>query len=179
MIFGVLLYVAYRRRQQLPLRETVKVLTPEPLGVEEVEYRSVLVVFESDSFSDEAVATAARLAARRRRGIHVLAIVTVPTHLPLDASIEDKEEDAGSKIEQAKIIGGLRVTGHIVRVRPGQEARTIIEEAQDIKAAAIVMPLRYRNGKPLYGKTLQTVLAERPTRVIVAAQPGSAAPAQA
>ena len=46
MIFGVLLYMAYRRRQQLPLRETVKVLTPEPLGVEEVEYQSVLVVFE-------------------------------------------------------------------------------------------------------------------------------------
>ena len=34
------------------------------------------------------------------------------------------------------------------------------------------MPLRYRNGKPLYGKALQTVLAKRPTRVIVAAQPG-------
>jgi APA family basic amino acid/polyamine antiporter len=179
MIFGVLLYASYRRRQQLPLRETVKVLTPEPLGVEEVEYKSVLLVFESDSFSDEAVATAARLAARRRRGIHVLAVVTVPTHLPLDAPLEDREEDARSKIEQAKIIGGLRVTGHIVRVRPGQEARTIIEEAQDIKAAAIVMPLRYRNGKPLYGKTLQTVLAERPTRVIVAAQPGSAAPVPA
>jgi APA family basic amino acid/polyamine antiporter len=179
MIFGVLLYTAYRRRQQLPLRETVKVLTPEPLGVEEVEYQSVLVVFESDTFSEEAVATAARLAARRRRGIHVLAIVTVPTHLPLEEPLEDREEDARSKIEHAKIIGGLRVTGHVVRVRPGQEARTIIEEAQDIKAAAIVMPLRYRNGKPLYGKTLQTVLAERPTRVIVAAQPGSAAPVPA
>ena len=37
---------------------------------------------------------------------------------------------------------------------------------------AIVMPLRYRNGTPIYGKALQTVLAERPTRVIVAAQPG-------
>jgi len=179
MIFGVLLYMAYRRRQQLPLRETVKVLTPEPLGVEEVEYQSVLVVFESDTFSEEAVATAARLAARRRRGIHVLAIVTVPTHLPLEEPLEDREEDARSKIEHAKIIGGLRVTGHVVRVRPGQEARTIIEEARDIKAAAIVMPLRYRNGKPLYGKTLQTVLAERPTRVIVAAQPGSAAPVPA
>src|SRR5215217_2729402 len=179
MIFGVLLYAAYRRRHQLPLRETVKVLTPEPLGVEEVEYQSVLVVFESDSFSDEAVATAARLAARRRRGIHVVAIVTVPTHLPVDAELEEREGDAQSKIEQAKIIGGLRVTGHITRVRPGQEAQTIIEEARDIKAAAIVMPLRYRNGKPLYGKTLQTVLAKRPTRVIVAAQPGSAAPAPA
>jgi basic amino acid/polyamine antiporter, APA family len=178
MLFGVLLYAAYRRRHQLPLRETVKVLTPEPLGVEEVEYQSVLVVFE-DSFSEEAVATAARLAARRRRGIHVVSIVTVPTHLPLDASLEEREEEANSKIEQAKIIGGLRVTGHLVRVRPGQEARTIVEEARDIKAAAIVIPLRYRNGKPLYGKTLQTVLAERPTRVIVAAQPGSAAPAPA
>jgi basic amino acid/polyamine antiporter, APA family len=179
MLFGVLLYAAYRRRQQLPLRETVKVVTPEPLGVEEVEYRSVLVVFESDSFSDEAVATAARLAARRRRGIHVVAIVTVPTHLPLDAELEDEESEAQSKIEQAKIIGGMRVTGHVVRVRPGQEARMIIEEARDIKAAAIVMPLRYRNGKPLYGRTLQTVLAKRPTRVIVAAQPGSKPPVPA
>jgi basic amino acid/polyamine antiporter, APA family len=179
MLFGVLVYAAYRRRQQLPLRETVKVVTPEPLGVEEVEYRSVLVAFEGDSFSEEAVATAARLAARRRRGIHVVALATVPTHLPLEAELEDQESEAQSKIEQAKIIGGMRVTGHVIRVRPGQEARAIIEEARDIKAAAIVMPLRYRNGKPLYGKTLQTVLAKRPTRVIVAAQPGSKPPVPA
>jgi APA family basic amino acid/polyamine antiporter len=179
MLLGVLLYWGYRRRQHLPLRQTVKVVTPEPLGVEEVEYKSVLVVFESNSFSDEAVATAARLAARRRRGIHVFAIVTVPTHLPLDAQLDEYESEAHSKIEQAKLIGGLRVTGHIERVRPGQEARAIIEEARSIKAAAIVMPLRYRNGKPLFGKTLQTVLAKRPTRVIVAAQPGEKQPAPA
>ena len=48
MLLGLLLYWAYRRRQQLPLRETVKVVTPEPLGVEEVEYKSVLVVFEDE-----------------------------------------------------------------------------------------------------------------------------------
>jgi APA family basic amino acid/polyamine antiporter len=179
MILGVLLYAAYRRQQHLPLRQTVKVVTPEPLGVEEVEYKSVLVVFESDSYSNEALATAIRLAARRRRGVHVVAIVTVPTHLPLDAELEDAESEALSKIEQAKVIGGLRVTGHTERVRPGQEARAIIEEARSIKAAAIVMPLRYRNGKPLYGKTLQTVLAKRPTRVIVAAEPGAKSPAPA
>ncbi len=177
MLLGLLLYWAYRRRQQLPLRQTVKVVTPEPLGVEEVEYKSVLVVFEDTSFSQEAVSTAARLAARRRRGIHVFAIVPVPTHLPLDAPLEDAEAEANSLIEQSKLIGGLRVTGHIARVRPGQEARAIIEEARSIKAAAIVMSLRYRNGKPLYGKTLQTVLAKRPTRVIVAAQPGEQQPA--
>ena len=56
----------------------------------------------------------------------------------------------------------MRVTGHVERVRPGQAGHAIAEEAREIKAAAIVMQLRYRNGKPLYGKTLQTVLGERP-----------------
>src|SRR3954453_1304311 len=173
MLLGVAIYYFYRERCDLPLAKTVKVVTPEPLGVEEVEYQSVLVDFEDDEpFSEEAVATAARLAGRRRRGIHVLAIVTVPTHLPLDAPLEQQESEAQSKIEQAKLIGGMRVTGSLQRVRPGQAGQAIVEEARAIKAAAIVMQLRYRNGRPLYGRTLQHVLAERPTRVIVAAQPG-------
>jgi basic amino acid/polyamine antiporter, APA family len=172
MIVGVGLYAWYRRRHALPLTQTVKVLTPEPLGVEEVEYKSILVAFEDELFSEEAVATAARLAARRRRGIHVLALMTVPTHLPLDAEVPDHEEKAQSKIERAKLIGGLRVTGHVDRVRPGQAGQAIIEEARAIRAGAIVMPLRYRNGRPLYGRTLQAVLAKRPARVIVAAEPG-------
>jgi len=41
-------------------------------------------------------------------------------------------------------------------------------------AAVIVMQLRYRNGMPLYGKTLQSVLGERPCRVIVVAEPKTA-----
>ena len=173
MLLGLAIYYFYRERCDLPLAKTVKVVTPEPLGVEEVEYQSVLVDFEDDEpFSEEAVATAARLAGRRRRGIHVLAIVTVPTHLPLDAPLEQQESEAQSKIEQAKLIGGMRVTGSLQRVRPGQAGQAIVEEARAIKAAAIVMQLRYRNGRPLYGRTLQHVLAERPTRVIVAAQPG-------
>jgi basic amino acid/polyamine antiporter, APA family len=172
MVVGVGVYVWYRRRHDLPLTQTVKVLTPEPLGVEEVEYKSILVAFEDELFSEEAVATAARLAARRRRGIHVLALMSVPTHLPLDAELTDQEEEAQSKIERAKLIGGLRVTGHVDRVRPGQAGQAIIEEAQAIRAGAIVMPLRYRNGRPLYGRTLQAVLAKRPARVIVAAEPG-------
>jgi APA family basic amino acid/polyamine antiporter len=172
MVFGIAIYYLYRSRCDLPLAETVKVVTPEPLGVGEVEYKSVLVAFEEEPFSEEAVATAVRLAARRRRGIHVLALLSVPSHLPLDAPIADRESEAQSKIEQAKLIGGLRVTGNVQRVRPGQAGQATVEEARAIKAAAIVMPLRYRNGTPLYGKTLQHVLAERPCRVIVAGQPG-------
>ena len=176
MLLGIAVYYSYRRHCELPLVETVKVVTPEALGVQEVEYQSVLVAFEEEPFSKEPVATAARLAARRRRGIHVLAIVNVPTNLPLDAPLEQQESEAQSKIEQAKLIGGMRVTGSVQRVRPGQAGQAIVEEARAIKAAAIVMQLRYRNGTPLYGKTLQTVLAERPCRVIVAAQPGEKLP---
>jgi basic amino acid/polyamine antiporter, APA family len=62
-------------------------------------------------------------------------------------------------------------------VRPGQAGQAIVKRARQLKAAAIVMQLRYRNGTPLYGKTLQTVLAERPCRVIVAAEPGEVAAA--
>ena len=169
----------YRSKCDLPLAETVKVVTPEPLGVEEVEYQSVLVAFEDEPFSEEAVVTAVRLAARRRRGIHVLSTINVPTHLPLDAPLDERESEAQSKIEQAKLIGGLRVTGSAQRMRPGQAGQAIVEEARAIKAAAIVMPLRYRNGTPLYGRTLQHVLAERPCRVIVAATPGDSPPVPA
>jgi APA family basic amino acid/polyamine antiporter len=87
--------------------------------------------------------------------------------LPLDAGLPEQEAEAQSKIEQAKLIGGQRVTGHVHRIRPGQAGYAIADEAGLISAAAVVVGLRYRNGAPLYDKTLQTVLAERPTRVIV------------
>jgi basic amino acid/polyamine antiporter, APA family len=175
MVVGITIYLLYRRTQGLSPSQTHKVVLPEPLGVEEVEYQSVLVAFEDDEpFSEQTVSTAVRLAAKRRRAIHVISVVTVPSHLPLDAQLGPQEEEAQSKIEQAKLIGGLRVTGHVHRVRPNQAGHSIAEEASELKASALVMPLRYRNGAPLYGKTLQTVLAERPTRVIVVGEPEAA-----
>ena len=139
MVFGIAVYVLYRRNQRLPLTETVKVVLPEPLGVEEVEYQSVLVGFEDDeAFSPEMVATAVKLASKRRRGIHVHSMLTVPTHLPLNAEMAEQEAEAQRKIEEAKLIGGQRVTGHVARVRPGQAGYSVAEEAKLIKAAAIV-----------------------------------------
>jgi basic amino acid/polyamine antiporter, APA family len=175
MLFGLALYVAYRRYRTLPLTQTVKVETLEPLGVEEIEYQSVLVAFEDDApFSQEPIATAVKLAAKRRRGIHVISLLTVPSSLPLDAPLRDEEAEAQSKIEQAKLIGGLRVSGHVHRVRPNQAGHSIAEEATELKAAAVVIGLRYRDGRPLYGKTMQALLSERPCRVIVVGEPGRA-----
>jgi APA family basic amino acid/polyamine antiporter len=177
MILGIAVYVLYRRNQGLPLTRTVKVVTPEPLGVEEVEYRSVLVGFEDDeAFSPEMVATAVKLASKRRRGIHVHSMMTVPTNLPLDAELPEAEAEAQRRVEEAKLIGGARVTGHVARVRPGQAGYSVAEEAAEISAAAIVIGLRYRNGVPQYDKTLQTVLGERPCRVIVVSEPPDKAP---
>jgi basic amino acid/polyamine antiporter, APA family len=172
MALGITIYLLYRRSQGISPSQTHKVVLPEPLGVEEIEYQSILVAFEEDEpFSEETMVMAVKLASKRRRGIHVISVVTVPSHLPLDAPLEEQESEAQSKIEQAKLIGGTRVSGHVHRVRPNQAGHSIAEEARELKATALVMGLRYRNGAPLYGKALQTVLAERPCRVIVVGEP--------
>ena len=103
LAFGILLYVVYRRRQGLSLTETHKIVMPKPVVEHEVEYQSVLVAFEDGNYSPEAVATAARLAARRRRGIHVLVTITVPANSPIDASMPEQEQKAASIIDSARV----------------------------------------------------------------------------
>jgi APA family basic amino acid/polyamine antiporter len=84
----------------------------------------------------------------------------------------DLEAAADSAIEQARVQGGRRVTGHWEKVRPGQAGRRIIEEATDMRAAAIVMPMPRRTyAASLFGKTLETVLADRPCRVVIESTP--------
>jgi basic amino acid/polyamine antiporter, APA family len=109
-----------------------------------------------------------RLAARRRRGIHVLVTITVPPNSPIDAVLPEQEAKASSVIDSARVRGGRRVTGHWEKVRPGQAGRRVVEEAKEIRARAIVMPLPpRRTGASLFGRTLETVLTERPARVII------------
>jgi APA family basic amino acid/polyamine antiporter len=171
LAIGIVVYVLYRRHHELPLTKTVKVLLPEPLGVEEIEYKSVIVAFPADQpFSEEVMATAAKLTSHRRRGIHITALLTVPTHLPLESSMAEEEKEAQSKIERAKLIAGMRVSGRVERVRPGQEGYFLARQARTSKAAAIVIGLNSRRGVPQYGKTLETVLRERPCRVIVVSE---------
>jgi APA family basic amino acid/polyamine antiporter len=175
LAIGVLIYMAFRRRQGLDLTSTYKVAIPQPVTDHEAEYDSVLVPLLDGHYDEQVMATASRLAARRRRGIHVLALVTVPNALPIDATMKEAEAAADTVIEQAKIQGGRRVSGHMEKIRAGQAGRRIIEEAADMRAAAIVMPLPRRvDGASLFGKTLETVLAERPCRVIIESSPDGA-----
>jgi APA family basic amino acid/polyamine antiporter len=180
MLAGITSYVLYRRNQGLSLTSTTKVVVPKAVVEHEVEYQSVLVAFEDGEFHAEDVLTAARLAARRGRGIHVVVTITVPSNIPVDAVLEEEEEAARRTIASAREIGGRRVTGHWEKVRRGEAGRRIVEEAREIDARAIVMsPPPRRAGAGLFGRTLETVLAERPCRVIIEAPPGEPPPAPA
>jgi APA family basic amino acid/polyamine antiporter len=172
LTLGMTTYVAYRRHQRLSLTETHKIVLPKPAVEHEVEYESVLVAFEDGRYSPEAVSTAVRLSAGRRRGIHVLVTITVPPNAPIDADTPNEEARATSIIDSARVRGGRRVTGHWEKVRPGQAGRRIVEEAEDIRARAVVMSLPPRRaGMSLFGKTLETMLAERPCRIIIQSSP--------
>jgi APA family basic amino acid/polyamine antiporter len=174
LALGIGIYVLYRRSQGLDLTTTAKVVIPKPVTEHEAEYDSVLVALDAGHFTPQTIATAAKLAARRRRGIHVLVTITVPQALPIDAELTDEELAARTVIERARLQGGRRVTGHIERVRPGQAGRLIVEEARELRAVAIVMPLPPRIGTTLFGKTVETVLSDRPCRVIIESEPAHA-----
>jgi APA family basic amino acid/polyamine antiporter len=172
LVLGMVVYVAFRRQQGLDLASTHKVAIPQPVVDHEAEYDSVLVHFGEAGYDDQILGTARKLAARKRRGIHVLVTITVPNSMEIDAPMPDQDRAARSIIEEAKVAGGGRVSGHVERVRAGQAGRRIVEDAVDMRAAAIVMPLPRRvDGASLFGKTLETVLTERPCRVIIESVP--------
>jgi APA family basic amino acid/polyamine antiporter len=168
LVIGVGVFVYFRRRQGLDLTTTARVAVPKPVIEHEAEYESVLVAFDEREYVPDVLTTAEKLAARRHRGIHVIVTITVPPTSPINAAMPEQELAAQSIIEQAKVQGGRRVTGHWEKVRPGQAGRRIVDEAKEIQARAIVMPLPVRTrGGSIFGRTLETVLAERPCRVII------------
>jgi APA family basic amino acid/polyamine antiporter len=179
LALGMIIYPIYRHRQGLDLTTTTKVAIQRPVLEHEAEYESVLVALDvTQPYPRGAIAAAAKVAARRRRGIHVLVWIAVPQSAPIDAELPEAEQAAESLIEQARIQGGRRVTGHYEKVRPGQAGRMIVEEARELHAQAIVMPLPPRTGGALFGKTVETVLAERPCRVIIQSDPATATAAR-
>jgi APA family basic amino acid/polyamine antiporter len=173
LVVGMVLYPIYRRRQGLDLTTTTQVSIPRPVVEEEPEFGSVLVAFDTNQgYFPEVLATAARMAARRRRGIFVLVTIPVPASSPIDAEMPEQQARAASILEEAKVQGGRRVVGHWEKVRAGQTGRRIVDEARALRAGAIVMPMSSR-GSGL-GRTLETVLRERPCRVIIESAPAAA-----
>jgi APA family basic amino acid/polyamine antiporter len=174
LLLGVATYYVYRRRMGLSLTQTSKIKLPKPAGVGPVEYASVVVAFEEDTYSESAIATALRLASHRRGDVRVIVTLTVPQHLDVEAPLPQAEATAQAIIEAARQWAGRgqRIKGTIAKVRAGEAGSRIVREAVELHANAIVMPMpAHRPAGRVLSKTLETVLGKRPSRVIIDSAP--------
>jgi APA family basic amino acid/polyamine antiporter len=174
LVVGLGTYVLFRRSKRLSLTETTTVSLPLPVGAEPVRYAGVLVAFEDGTYSEDAMATALRLAVHKGGDLRVLVTITVPRQLDLDAPLPEAEATAQAVIEAARQWAGRRqrVRGTIARVRPDEAGHRIVREALDARSDAIVMPMpRRRPSGKLLNRTLEVVLGKRPCRVIIDSEP--------
>ncbi|MFL5962056.1 MAG: amino acid permease [Gaiellaceae bacterium] len=166
---GLVFYVLYRRRLNLPLRGTNR--APVPLGPAlALEYRSILVPIVAGPESREAVEVAARLATERAGRIVLLRVIVVPLELPLDADLTEQIEEAHQLLDDAYAIVepyGVRAVERVVRAR--QAGRAIVEEAERRGTEVIVLGARRGSYKTIFGATVEYVLKNAPSRVMVAA----------
>jgi APA family basic amino acid/polyamine antiporter len=166
---GLLFYVLYRRKLHLPLTTTTR--APVPLGAAlALEYRSILVPIVAGQESREAVELAARLATERAGRIVLLRVIVVPLELPLDADLTEQLHDANVLLDEAREVAepyGVRVVERVVRAR--NSGRAIIEEAERRGSEIIVLGARRGQHKTIFGDTVDFVLKQSPSRVMVAA----------
>jgi APA family basic amino acid/polyamine antiporter len=174
LIAGLLFYFVYRRRfVHEPLSTTVRapalVLGPSL----ELMYRTIVVPVVRSAESEEALVAAARLAADRRATIAAVHVLEVPLELPLDAPLPELEAEGNDLLEEARALVegyGVRVVTRLSRARRAGPA--IVEEAARRQAELIVIGARRRmaRGKtPIFGRTVDHVLKESPSRVLLAA----------
>jgi APA family basic amino acid/polyamine antiporter len=169
MIFGVAMYVIYRRADEAPLLRRVTV-SPQVLRSEyhrERDYGSVLVPLFGTSLDDDIVQTAALLvsgeptdeAAIDTATIEAIWIFVIPMSLPLDASLPDAQiKHARQVLARAKAVGeeytGVQVATATVRTRRAGYA--IVDEARRRGVEAIVLgaeePSSIRGGARLGGR---------------------------
>ena len=117
MAVGLVSYYVYRRRKGLSLTETQQDRDAAGVGAEPVRYAGVLVAFEEGTYSEDAMATALKLASHKGGDVRVIVTVTVPQHLDIDAPLPEAEATAQAVIEAAR-----QWAGRGQRVRgPGRE----------------------------------------------------------
>jgi basic amino acid/polyamine antiporter, APA family len=172
LVVGFIFYVIYRRYVvHAPLRETVR--APMLIGPAiALEYRSILVPVKPGRVSEEAIDFACRLAAERRASIAAVCVVVVPMELPLDAELPEAEEAANEALDAGVAIGelyGVDVVGRLLRARkPG---RAIVREAERRQTEIIVLgaPRSDRPQRAIFSETVDYILKNAPSRVMVVA----------
>ncbi len=174
LALGFVTYYVYRRRiLHEPLSVTVR--APVLIGpAAALEYRTILVPIVEGEQATEAMHVACRLAAERGASIVAVRVIVVPMEQPLDLELPEQEELADRLLDEAHDIGelyGVRVIERVIRAR--HAGRAIVDEAERRNAEIIVLgaprlPHRTRKSA-IFGKTVDFVLRNAPSRVMVAA----------
>src|SRR5438093_2306116 len=178
LALGLILYAGYRRYVvKAPLRATLR--APILIGPAiALEYRSILVPVKPGRESGEAIDFACRLAAERGSSIAAVSVVVVPLELPLDAELPEAEAAANQALDSAVAIGelyGVDVIGRLLRARsPG---RAIVREAERRQTEIIVIgaPRADRPQRAIFSETVDFILKNAPSRVMVVAGKKTAA----
>lgn len=125
--------------------------------------------------AERAVRVACGLATDNGSTLSAVAVIEVPPLLPLDAHMDEDEEDARKALQRAQAIAdsyGVAFTGQIVRAR--EAATAIVGQAESCNAEVVVIGAARRlNGmrrSPVYGKTARTVLSKAQCRVVLVSQ---------
>ncbi|HEX2015589.1 MAG TPA: amino acid permease [Solirubrobacteraceae bacterium] len=199
MLFGLALYVIYRKTQGKTLLRRITVpaeaLRAERSESPEGEYGSVLVPLFAEALDDDIVQTAARLVSAEQADkaeldaatIEALWVFEIPMSLPIDARLPEAQlKLARSTLARAKEVGeeyaGVEVATATVRARRAGQA--IVEEARRRGVEAIVLaaeePSRIRGGALLgglggsenfVGEVTKYVVTKASCRVILTAPP--------
>ena len=137
-----------------------------------IGYRRILVPVGDNVESEKAIDFASRLAAEHGSSIVAVAVIEVPSVLPLNSHMIDEESEAHRLLERAVALAetyGVGVSPRIMRARDA--ATAIVQAATASKTEAILIgaPRKERasSGVAAFGSTVEHVLKKAPCRVIV------------
>ncbi len=167
MAAGLVLYVVYRRSQEMPLTKRFTIPEEALREAKDVQYGSILVPVFGVALDDDIVGTAGRLAAEEAGDgeggavLEALYVFEIPMSLPIDARVpEERVQKARETLARAKEVGeeyrGVEVATAMVRGRTAGGA--IVTEARRRGVEAIVLaaeaPSRIRGGGTMGGHGL-------------------------
>jgi APA family basic amino acid/polyamine antiporter len=174
LVLGGAVYVGSR----LAAHETVLGKVTPPVGdlVPEIEgaYQHILVPMKIGIIGEEVLATALRLAEEQRCALRTVYVIRVPLDQPMNAPLEEAEEQAASSLAEAKLLAaeaGVEIQVQIVRARAIGEA--IVREAveHDVDLIVIGSAPRWRRQARFFSPTVDFVLRKAPCEVMVIAYP--------
>jgi APA family basic amino acid/polyamine antiporter len=195
MLFGVLMYIVYRKSQGKSLAKRFVIPEQSLRDDPDVEYGSILVPVFGDAIDDDIVGTAGRLAAEEADAgeadeviIEAIYVLEIPLSLPIDARIpQERIDEAKRALRRAKEVGeeydGVKVETAPVRGR--KVGQVIVSEARRKGVELVVLAAenvtKSRGGTLLggrggprdraYGEVTTYVVEKAPCRVILTAAP--------